>query len=204
MKKNYTEEDMLKVIQEVESEFSQALAKAEAEVKEEEATEDFEQEETELYSSMEKSEAQAHFEALSKVLNVTDIKKSEVKEDVKVDNKESDLIKSEIKTLKESNDELKKSNDELKKNLEQAIAIITKTVKPSAPQRKAIVTEMEYIKKSEEENTTSKDVSSLSKSEISQKLSEQIRSGKLEKKDKDMVLKYYDGHTNLESIKHLL
>lgn len=204
MKKNYTEADMLKVIQEVEAEFSQALSKAEAEVeveteKEDTSSENFEQEVTELYASMEKSEAETHFKALSKVLNVSDMKKSEESEEAK-------LIKSEIETIKSSNEELKKSNEELKKNLEQAVTIISKITKApaAAPARKAIVSEMEYIKKSEEENEDKKDVKALSKSEISEKLKEQIRSGKLAKKDSDAIISYYDNKTNLDSIKHLL
>jgi len=203
MKKNYTEEDMLKVIQEVEAEFSQALAKAEAEVEQTEtkqentSSENFEQEVEELYSSMEKNEAESHFKALSKVLNVSDMAKSE--------SEESKLIKSELETVKSSNEELKKSNEELKKNLEQAIAIISKTVKPSAaPQRKAIVSEMEYIKKSEAEETPEKDLTKLSKSEISKALTEKARSGNLEKKDKEAIVNFYEGKTNIESIKHLL
>jgi hypothetical protein len=200
MKKNYTEADMLKVIQEVEAEFSQALSKAEAEV-EDTSSENFEQEVTEqevteLYASMEKSEAETHLKALSKVLNVSDMKKSE---------EETKLIKSEIETIKTSNEELKKSNEELKKNLEQAVTIISKITKaPAAPARKAIVSEMEYIKKSEEENENKQEIKNLSKSEISEKLKDQIRSGNLAKKDSDAIISYYDNKTNLDSIKHLL
>jgi hypothetical protein len=201
MKKNYTEADMLKVIQEVEAEFSQALSKAEAEVEteaevEDTSSENFEQEVTELYASMEKSEAEAHLKALSKVLNVSDMNKSE----------EDKILKSEIETIKSSNEELKKSNEELKKNLEQAVTIISKITKApaAAPARKAIVSEMDYIKKSEEENEDKKEVKNLSKSEISEKLKEQIRSGKLAKKDSDAIISYYDNKTNLDSIKHLL
>lgn len=207
MKKNYTEEDMLKVIQEVEAEFSQALAKAEAEVEQEESTEEdteentenFEQEVEELYSSMEKSEAETHFKALAKVLKVSDMTKSEESEETK-------LIKSEIETVKASNEELKKSNEELKKNLEQAITIISKAVKPAAaPARKAITSEVDFIRKSELENQTpEKDVTKLSKSQITATLTEKTRSGKLEKKDRDAIVSYYEGKTNIDSIKHLL
>jgi hypothetical protein len=199
MKKHYTEEDMLRVIQEVEAEFSQALAKAEAEVKQEEAASentenveaDFEQEIEELYSSMEKSEAETHLKALSKVLGVSEMKKSEESEETK-------LLKSELEAVKAS-------NEELKKNLEKAIEIITKSVKPAAPQRKAITSEVDFIKKSENENTAQeKDFTKLSKSEIKSALSEKIRSGKLEKKDKEAIVSFYEGKTNIESIKHLL
>ena len=198
MKKNYTEEDMLKVIQEVEAEFSKVLAKAEAEVEKEtteenteNTPENFEQEVEELYSSMEKSEAEAHFKALSKVLNVSEMAKSEESE-------ESKLIKSELETVKAQNEELKKS-------LEKAIEVITKSVKaPAAPARKAITSEVDYIKKSEQENTPEKDVTKMSKSEIKSTLSEKVRSGKLEKKDKEAIVNFYEGKTNIESIKHLL
>jgi len=208
MKKNYTEEDMLKVIQEVEAEFSTALAKAEAEVENKEVVttsqenisgENFEQEVEGLYASMEKSEAEAHFKAISKVLGVSDMTKSEGNgEEVK-------LIKSELQTVKASNEAIAKENEELKKNLEKAIAIVTKVVKPAAPGRKAITSEMAFIAKSESEVVSAeKDVASLTKSEISSTLSAKIRSGKLEKKDKDAITNYYDGKAKIETIKHLL
>lgn len=198
MKKNYTEEDMLKVIQEVEAEFSTALAKAEAEVenKEKETTSgtNFEEVET-LYASMEKSEAEAHFKAVSKVLGVSDMAKSE----------ETNVIKSELQTVKSTNETLSKENEELKKNLEKVTAIITKIVKPAAPARKAITSEMAFIAKSEAEVvSTEKDVASMTKSEISTSLTSKIRSGKLEKKDKDAITSYYDGKAKIETIKHLL
>jgi hypothetical protein len=210
MKKNYTDEDMLRVIQEVQTEFAQALSKAEAEVEQEQesvSTEEtiseksMEEEVEELYASMEKSEAESHFKAVAKVLGISDMKKSE-------DGEETKILKSEVETLKSSNEELKKSNEELKKNLEQAISIITKTVKTSteAPKRKAFVTEMEYIKKSEAEDTTKtpeKDLTKLSKSEISKTLTEKVRSGKLEKKDQEAIVSYYEGKIKLDSLKHL-
>ena len=204
MKKNYTEQDMLKVIQEVEAEFSTALAKAEAEIENKEqeniSEENFDEQEVEgLYASMEKSEAEAHFKAISKVLGVSDMAKSEGNgEEVK-------LIKSELETVKTTNETLNKENEELKKNLEKAIAIVTQVVKPAAPARKAIVSEMAFIAKSEGETApTEKDTSSLTKSEISSALSTKIRSGKLEKKDKDAITNYYEGKAKIETIKHLL
>lgn len=207
MKKNYTEQDMLKVIQEVEAEFSTALAKAEAEVGNQEVVatsentsgENFEQEVEGLYASMEKSEAEAHFKAISKVLGVSDMAKSEG------NSEEVKLIKAELDTAKASNDAIVKENAELKKNLEQAIAIVKKVVTPSAPGRKAIVSEMAFIAKSESETVnTEKDVKTMTKSEISSTLSAKIRSGKLEKKDKDAITNYYDGKAQIETIKHLL
>jgi len=202
MKKNYTEEDMLKVIAEVEAEFSNMLAKAEADTNTQENTEDtsgnLEQEVEGFYASMEKSEAELHFNALSKVLNVTEIKKSEDEEKI-------NLIKSEIDSVKASNEELTKANEELKKNLNKAIEVVAKVIQPKVPAQKAIVSEIEYIQKSEtEKNTTQKDVTTLSKAEISSKLSSHIRSGNLKKSDKDLIVKYYEGTVNLETIKHLL
>jgi len=199
MKKNYTEEDMLKVIQEVESEFSTALAKAEADINKTENTEDntlgenLEQEVEELYASMEKTEAELHLKAISKVLNVSDMTKSE----------DNTLLKTELETIKASQETLVKENEELKKNLEKAIAVIAKAVKPNqAPARKAIVSEVEYIKKSENEDPSK--TQELSKSEINKKLTDKVRSGKLEKKDKDAIVKYFEGNTNLKAIEHLL
>lgn len=203
MKKNYTEADMLKVIQEVESEFSTALAKAEADVenKEKETTssENFDKEVEGLYASMEKSEAEVHFKAISKVLNISDMSKSEG------NSEEIKLIKSENETIKSTNEQLNKENDELKKNLEKAISIVSQVVKGSAPARKAITSEMAFIAKSEAETaSTEKDKGTLTKSEISNSLTAKIRSGKLEKKDKDAITNYYDGKSNIETIKHLL
>lgn len=202
MKKNYTEEDMLKVIAEVEAEFSNMLAKAEAETNTQENTEDtssnLEQEVEGLYASMEKTEAELHLKALSKVLNVSEMKKSENDEETK-------LIKSELETIKTSNEELKKSNEELKKNLDKAIEVIAKAMKPKAPAQKAIVSEVEYIQKSETEKVNpQQDLTKLSKSEIAEKLSQQIRSGKLAKNDKELIVKYFEKSVNLETIKHLL
>ena len=208
MKKNYTEKDMLEVIQQVEAEFSRALAKAEAEVEteteeSEENTENteasFEEEVTGLYASMEKSEAEAHLQALTKVLGV-DMKKSEESE-------ESKLMKSELESVKASNEELTKANEELKKNLEQAIAIVKTVVTkaPAVPARKAVTTEAEFVKKSEMESVSKeKDVTKMSKSEVNAALTEKIRSGKLEKKDHDTIVNFYEGRTTIDSIKHLL
>jgi hypothetical protein len=201
MKKNYTEEDMLKVIQEVEAEFSNALAKAEAELNKNENTDDtssenLEQEVEGLYASMEKSEAELHFKAISKVLNVSEMNKSE----------DNTLLKTELDSIKASNEELTKSNEELKKNLEQAVAIIAKSLKTKeAPAQKAITSEVEYIAKSESDKVNSQvDLTKLSKSDIAQKLSSKIRSGDLAKADKDLIVKFYEGNIQLETIKHLL
>ena len=175
----------------------------------------------EMYSSMSKSEAVAHLNSLKKALgdNVADaevvektekkeekeeevIAKSEDKVEDKEDNDETALLKSEVEATK-------KENEELKKSLEKLTGALTKWVKGAkAPKQKAI-TQIQYIKKSEDEAVEKTedgvDVEKLSKKDISARLSAKIRSGKLEKAEREKITEYYDnGQTNLDSIKHLL
>lgn len=181
------------------------------------------QEMNQMYSSMTKAEAEAHFESLKKVLSKetqTDaqeakaetatakeevVSKSEVKaEDEKPQQDEDDkkLLKSEIENLKADKEKLEKS-------LKDLTAALAKFVKgTSAPKQKAI-TRIEYVAKSEEEKPTTEekqeDVSKLDKAEISKRLSAKIRSGKLEKAEREKINEFYQtGSKNIESIRHLL
>lgn len=167
----------------------------------------------EMYSSMTKAEAEAHFESLKKVISKEEpkpevkaeevITKSEVKEEKpEQKDEETKLLKSEIETLKSDKEKLEKS-------LKDLTAALAKFVKgATAPKQKAI-TRIEYVAKSEEEvkptETKSEDVSKLDKAEIAKRLTAKIRSGKLEKAEKEKINEFYQsGSKNIESIRHLL
>jgi hypothetical protein len=223
--KKYTEQDMAKLISEVETEFSDYLAKAqkdkedlkkseisveapEQEVKIEApapTTEDLAydaediKELENLYGGMAKAEAEAHYKSIKKVMFGT---KEEVKKSEEPNKEDSEKL---AKAEKEK-DELKKANEELKKNLEAATNAITKIVgKFAIPQRKAVTSEAAFVKKNEsEEKVVGVDTSKLSKKEINARLSDKIRNGKLTKKEHDLVVDFCDSKITVESIKHLL
>jgi hypothetical protein len=166
-----------------------------------------------MYSSMTKAEATAHFESLKKTLSKEEtteaaakseeaIAKSEVKEETPVQKDDSALLKSEIETLKSE-------KEKLEKNFKDLTAKLVEFVKgSSAPKQKAI-TKLEYVAKSEEENKTevksTEDVSKLDKAEVSKRLTAKIRSGSLEKAEREKINEFYQsGSKNIESIRHLL
>jgi regulator of replication initiation timing len=114
-------------------------------------------------------------------------------------------ISEEAKMMKSENETLKSENETLKKSLDKVTEVLNKAFGKGsqAPKQKAIVN-MEVIKKSEEENKANEiDLSKVTKSEISSKLTAKIRSGKLEKKDKDAITNYYN-NGSIELVKHLL
>lgn len=239
---NYNEQDMAALISEVEAQFAEHLAKAEAEKQETlekseeveeiltqaeetvEATEvteevqkseevefDYDEEDIaemdKMYASMSKSEAQAHLESIQKALGeesqesqTEEMTKSE--EEVVEASESNELLKSELDTLKKENAELKKSFDMLTEALSKSVKRST-----SAPKQKAI-TRIEYIAKSEDENTETKeqelDVTSLSKSEISKILSQKAKNPTLEKSDREKINQYYLEGGSIDNIKHLL
>ena len=168
-----------------------------------------------MYSSMTKAEATAHFESLKKALSKEDetkpevkaeeatISKSEVKEEKpEQKDEETKLLKSEIESLKSEKEKLEKSFKDL-------TAKLIEFVKGSkAPKQKAI-TKLEYVAKSEDEQKTdtknTEDVSKLDKAEVSKRLTAKIRSGKLEKAEREKINEFYQsGSKNIESIRHLL
>lgn len=233
MKKKYSDKDMAALIGEIETHFNTVLKSQneptdlkkseEANVKPEETQvatpaptevgydENDIKEMNEMYSSMTKSEATAHFEAL-KAAHFQEtqnapakeevIAKSEIKE-VKAseNNDETKLLKSEIETLKSEKEKLEKSFNDLTAKL---IAFVKGS---KAPKQKA-VTQLQYVAKSEDEVKTDEkkeDVSKLDKTEISRRLTAQIRSGKLEKNEREKINNFYQsGSKNIESIRHLL
>lgn len=165
------------------------------------------QEMDKMYASMTKTEAAAHLESLKRAHGIAEqaTEKSEAEVVEKTEEKEdNDLLKSEIESVKQENSELKKS-------LEKLTSALTKFVKKGekAPKQKAI-TKIEYVKKSEDDESLQgegkkEDIAKLSKSDIAKRLSEKIRSGSLEKSEREKITQYYDnGQTNIDSIKHLL
>lgn len=168
-----------------------------------------------MYSQMTKSEAELHYEAVKKAVfgeqaieksekPVVEVKPAEVKPVIE----KIDLTKSEeFVALKKESDEVKKQNEDLKKSIEALVVGLTKNIK-AAPARKAItqLSEIDYIKKNETEIVAvdTVDVSKLTDSEISKRLVEKIREGKLNKKESDQINSYYAKEINLDAIKHLL
>ena len=163
-----------------------------------------------MYSSMTKAEAEAHFESLKKALSKEDeivpvkaegtIAKSEVE---KTEGEETKLLKSEIESLKSEKEKLEKSFQDLTAKLTEFFK-----GKQTAPKQKAI-TKMEYVAKSEDESqktdVKTEDVSKLDKNEVSRRLTAKIRSGKLEKAEREKINEFYQsGSKNIESIRHLL
>lgn len=222
----YSEEQMAKLISEVETEFKDYLTKSEQpadkseEVKTEEAELaksefDYDEEDisemNKMYASMSKAEAEAHYKSLKSIVFVEEgskeVKKSE--EATKEVDEEKELFKSEMETVKVDLENSKKENEELKKNLETLTGIISKVVK-SAPKRKAVtqIGDIQYIKKSEETAEPTKeevDYSKMEKKEINKILSTKIRSGEIKKsEDKDNINKFCYGELKFDDIKYLL
>jgi hypothetical protein len=224
MKKTYSDKDLAELIGLVETQFADHLKKAETdlateaviapitpvaievapavvaepvvEVKKNEFTyteEDFKEMDT-LYKSMNKDEAEAHYKSLKKAIfgdvQETEIKKSEALDLAKSEN---DLLKSEVAKIA-------KEKEDLQKNFDKATEVLAKIVK-TVPQRKAI-TEIQFVNKTEVET---KAVDKMSKKDVANKLSTQINSGKLEKKDLDLISDFYNKpNGSIELIKHLL
>jgi len=222
----YSENDLAALIGEVEDEFRKHLNKAEEEQgteltkseenslekeisadasnKIEKSEENFDYDENDyeemdsLYSEMSKSEKEAHYKSIKHALFGSE----EVKEEK--------IAKSEVKEekiAKSENEVLKKENEELKKSIEGLTGALGKFLKGnSAPKRKA-VTQLQYLKKSEESNEekSENDVSKLSKTEINKILTSKIRSGEIKKaEDKEAISAFCLNNNPIETIKHLL
>lgn len=215
--KKYSDKEMLALIAKVQDSFTDVLKKAEAtaeaklaksETKTDEVKKSEENKETEtkieakveskeieeLYSSMTKSEAEAHFEAIKKVLDVEE-----------VDGTKMAKSEDEDKLVKSENDKLKSENDELKKSIEKYAEVIKAvTAKFSAPKQKSI-TNVDFVKKSEDEKASSeKDVSALTHKEVIGVLTEKAKNPSLAKKDQELIVDYCTKRVNVEAIKHLL
>lgn len=192
----------------------ETIEKAEEEKEEQDFDYDEEdiQEMNKMYASMTKAEAAAHYESLKKALygdeEVVEEKAEEVIEKSEEPTEKVEDSKEETALLKSELEAKDKEIAELKKSFEGLTAALTKFVKGSkAPKQKAI-TQIEYIQKSEEESKVEEnkeDVTKLPSSEVSKRLNEKIRSGKLEKAEREKINEYYlTGSQNIESIRHLL
>lgn len=171
----------------------------------------------EMYSSMTKAEAEAHYEAIRKALSkdaeeTPEVKAEEViaKSEVKADEKSEAGKEDETKLLKSEIESLKSEKEKLEKSFQELTAKLVEFVKGSkAPKQKAI-TKLEYVAKSEDEGKeptkeSQEDVSKLDKAEVSRRLTAKIRSGKLEKAEREKINDFYHtGSKNIESIRHLL
>jgi hypothetical protein len=182
-----------------------------------------------LYSSMSKSEAEAHYKSVKKAIfgevesseesSEQEMEKSEkIKDEKKKPEKKLEKAENEIKSdkpeksetkLSKSEDNLRKENEELKKSINLLTGAFTKFIKGGqAPKRKAITSQIEYIKKSEDEgekkDEKKEDVTKLDHKEIGIRLSNKIRSGSLEKSEREKINNFYNGSVSLDEIKHLL
>jgi hypothetical protein len=211
--KKYNDADVLNIINEVQAAFSDLKIKKSEAVKEKlnknetEATEnnDLEKDEPlfdpkeveELYKSFNKEELEAHYSIL---------KNSVIGE--KMEKSEDSISKAEFETLQKSNTELSKENEELKKNLDKVSEVLRKIVKTTTvPAQKAITNkqELEYVKKNENDGSNGEVEKVLTKKEIANKLTEKIRSGSLEKSEREKINTFYStGSLNIDLIKHLL
>lgn len=203
MSKKYTDKDLMDILTEVEVEFKKHLTPDSKENQitksntSKENSSEYNEEELgtieELYKSMDKNEVEMHYNSLKKAMFG----------DSKV---ETDMKKSEESKSEEETKMLKSENEELKKTLDKLTQIVTKVFSknPEAPKQKAI-TSMEVVKKSEEETKIeSKDFSKISKEEINKTLTAKIRSGKIEKNDKEAINNFIINNGSIELIKHLL
>jgi len=228
----YSEQEMAKLISEVETEFKDYLTKseptAEIETKAVEADKvvteeviaksefDYDADDisemNKMYASMSKAEADAHYKSIKSIVfageESKEMKKSE--ESAVEVNEEKELLKSEIETIKASFESSKEENEELKKNLETLTSIISKVVK-SAPKRKAVtqIGDIQYVKKSEDTNEEVEDnkvdYSKMEKKEINKVLSTKIRSGEIKKsEDRENINKFCHGELKFDDIKYLL
>jgi hypothetical protein len=118
----------------------------------------------------------------------------EVKPDVIVNSKETEILKSEIEAAKAK-------NEELQKTLDVVTQFVTKLVeKRAAPAGKAI-TQLEAITKSD----STPDEKTPNKEDITAKLTLKASDPKLAKSDREAINAYYaTGQININGISHLL
>jgi hypothetical protein len=159
-----------------------------------------------MYSSMSKGELKAHKDAVEKCYmakcgEMTQMAKSEessqkqpeVKAEEQKSSEESTLLKSELESIK-------KENEELKKNIEGLVAAInTYVTKKQAPARKAI-TDIEFVKKSEEGSQERQ----LTKSEIDSILAKKAQDPKTSAQDRAAINSFYLTNAGVDKIAHLL
>jgi len=218
--KAQVDEMLLQVEQEFEKTLESIVKNEEIETEELESSEEFETID-ELYSSMDKSEIEAHYNAIKKVM-FGEAEESMVKEESaaheaaeseeeekkeKKDKKEEEKEEMEkcgdMVAAKKSETDLATENEELKKNLETLNSLVSKLFnEKKAPSQKAI-TNASFIAKSEESEIPTFDASELSKSEITSKL-KALDYGKLSKSDRDAINNFYLQNGSVDKIKHLI
>jgi hypothetical protein len=176
----------------------QSLEKSEESEEEVEYTEEDYKTVDDLYGSMSKSEIEAHYSSIKRVM-FGDESEEESKNMAESEEsvKETDMIKSEISTVKAENEELKKSVETMTELLNKLFNSGKK-----APTQKAI-TGIDYIAKSEESETKGLDISKMSKSEITSKL-KSVNYAELSKSDRDCINDFYLNNGSVEKIKHLI
>jgi NADH dehydrogenase/NADH:ubiquinone oxidoreductase subunit G len=216
----YTKEQVDEMLLQVEQEFEKTLESIakneEIETEELEESEDFETID-ELYASMDKSEIEAHYDAIKKVMfgeaekmakeesaahEAAESEEEEKKEHKKKKEEKEEMEKCGEMVAKKSEKDLVSENEELKKNLETLNDLVAKMFNKKAPTQKAI-TNASFIAKSEETETSGFNVSELSKSEITSKL-KALDYGKLSKSDKDAINNFYLENGSVNKIKHLI
>jgi hypothetical protein len=183
-------EDTEEVVEVEEVQEEVAMAKSE-EASEEENYETID----ELYASMSKSEIEAHYDSVKRVIfneevEEETVQKSEEVEEVSMAKSEKNAYESQIEGLQ--------------KNLDQYNELLTKIFnKKKAPSQKAI-TSTNYIAKSEEtEQESGIDFSNMSKSEVTSKLNSLDYAG-LEKSDREAINEYCLNNASVDKVKHLI
>jgi hypothetical protein len=173
--------------------------------KDEEESHDYDEEDMEemrkMYSSMSKAELKAHKDVIEKCYmakcgEMTQMGKSEEasqKAESKSSSSEQSLLKSELEAIKKENEDLKKSIEGL------VAAINTFVTKKQAPARKAI-TNIEFVKKSEEEGQEKP----LTKSEIYAILAKKAKDPSTSPQDRAAINEFYLTNGSVEKIAHLL
>lgn len=216
----YTKEQVDEMLLQVEQEFEKTLegiAKNEntqvEEIAEEiQNSEDFETID-ELYASMDKSEIEAHYNSIVKVMAKEESAEHEAEESEEEEKKEHKKGKKEEKeemekcgdmvAAKKSEKTLVEENEELKKNIETLNELVGKLfATKKAPAQKA-VTNLNFIAKSEENETTSFNVEGMSKGEITSKL-KSLDYASLSKSDKEAINNFYLQNGSVSKIKHLI
>jgi len=146
-----------------------------------------------IYSSMDPSDLERHYMIIRSMLRDAYAKMEKTEdssEDQQNSNEEEDMAKTE--ELEKKVSELTKSNDEMQKSLEAAVKAMQIIAKP---ERKAVTSEVQVLGKTESDvangtNEGSVDYTSLSKSDITEKLNDKVRDPSLSKSDRDAINGY--------------
>lgn len=165
-----------------------------------------------MYSSMSKGELLAHHDACRAALDAQGMEKCGSQEQAAAPAAAPEMAKSEkveaievpaniveVETLKTELAAQMAKSEELKKNFDAVSEFLTKLVKKTAPQGKAI-TSLEVVAKSEGFNQPEK---TLTKSEVTEILKKKDYST-MAKSDRDAIQAFYSGNGTINSINHLL